>query len=882
MRFYVCNVVLFFCLVTHPLLAEVADICKSYKSQQNCDDCKTGNAVLNRCVVSDFADNLNDLNSTASREKFVQLLRNQVKFLAEKSKFETGFLMACLDRKTNANNVAWFKNRSAPWNDEQGLESYCQNSLNSIKSSLQSNWPNFRLAQTLGFSMRDVARLGKSRTRERELFRDVSSLPFSQTTGSARLTSDEMQRGLKEVSQRVFELTGVHDFNFPLINDVRDGREDKALQLVNHTLKKEYQQKYFALLKQVPMLAFVKTDHPSDSELRVALQKFYDNADQTSGKHFSVDELLNFEPQLKQILVNNPQLCSVAQKLLSEKAVRERQSAVKLGIAAGLSATGCLISAFTGIAIPFCFVAGGLLTVDGLFHSQIALSSETTRAFSTLDTSFIESFDRLNEAERSRGIELMLAPTAGFGAGRALGLTKTGQATREFIDTYRLISRQSGASGQINREFTNIEIVKNLKLSDPDRLARISDLAVSEGIEMEQAQKLAKAIFDDVHNIPGVGRIGYRTAKEKFERAVELGRQYGARQPEVFAASCIRSGLCGLIGSSELGAPRLILANTDNIELAVAQLNKQTAKVGGYQKTFMQYLNRFRSVQNTPALVGIEMEGVIPSQLSYSQIAQSIKDQVVKAYNLPPHTVTISGTDVTYMRNGKVHIWRVENDQSIVAPVGMNGVEVVTPVLRDSQDFDLLRKVTSELRRLGVREDPTAGLHAHVGLQDQGARARMTLQDQKELDNQTAAIFDIYSVLEDQVRSFFKPYATRDRFIQELSPQIRARLRSGQATQQELVEMTKGKSEKYSIRATSFDTIEGRLGNSSFDPETVVEYAQFWTKFIGAVREQNPQFIEYLKQTPAQNWDLTTVFRHIKFTPQQQNNARPRLILSGE
>lgn len=103
---------------------------------------------------------------------------------------------------------------------------------------------------------------------------------------------------------------------------------------------------------------------------------------------------------------------------------------------------------------------------------------------------------------------------------------------------------------------------------------------------------------------------------------------------------------------------------------------------------------------------GVELEVILPSGYSHSELAEALRNAGVKAaYEGYNHTT-------------RKH-WKVTTDSSLRGnSYGEMGAEIVSPILRGEAGFRAIKKVCAVLAELGVKVNKTCGLHVHHGARD--------------------------------------------------------------------------------------------------------------------------------------------------------------------
>ena len=109
---------------------------------------------------------------------------------------------------------------------------------------------------------------------------------------------------------------------------------------------------------------------------------------------------------------------------------------------------------------------------------------------------------------------------------------------------------------------------------------------------------------------------------------------------------------------------------------------------------------------------GVELEFIAPETLNRNAIARALTRHGIPSF------------DAGYTHETSER-WKLVSDVSVRGDG--NGMELVSPILRGQNGFDLLRKACDELVRLGCVANKTCGLHVHVGARDMSVVAMRRL-----------------------------------------------------------------------------------------------------------------------------------------------------------
>lgn len=242
---------------------------------------------------------------------------------------------------------------------------------------------------------------------------------------------------------------------------------------------------------------------------------------------------------------------------------------------------------------------------------------------------------------------------------------------------------------------------------------------------------------------------------------------------------------------------------------------------------------------------GIEIEGSFPKKIGLKKLAQQIRSKLNK--DLPQIKVELSYDDfedifiIRYKKkNNKVMTWTIKEDPT----VGTEEIplEITSPILEEPEDYESFKKVIQLVKDAGAQSEPsTGGVHVHVNFNH---------QDGPEL----AALAGIFSEIEEEVKQLFSVMPTRNDHIK---PTGRLLLRTIKETKNPndasfLYNLINSQSRNHALNLQSlrrFQTVEFRLFNSTFDIEALELMSDFATKVVEAVRQKNPQLIQFLTES---------------------------------
>jgi hypothetical protein len=145
-------------------------------------------------------------------------------------------------------------------------------------------------------------------------------------------------------------------------------------------------------------------------------------------------------------------------------------------------------------------------------------------------------------------------------------------------------------------------------------------------------------------------------------------------------------------------------------------LAKVTMKDGVVKKLFYRIRNdgfvapkKFRLVYKpykvvSSRLFGVELELMLPNTYKPGLVRDAVKRVTGKE-------CLVTGYDRNSMK-----AWKVETDNTIRAPDGMYGLELVSPILTGEGGIDHVRKIIQKLKQQGALVNDACGLHVHVDL----------------------------------------------------------------------------------------------------------------------------------------------------------------------
>jgi hypothetical protein len=292
--------------------------------------------------------------------------------------------------------------------------------------------------------------------------------------------------------------------------------------------------------------------------------------------------------------------------------------------------------------------------------------------------------------------------------------------------------------------------------------------------------------------------------------------------------------------------------------------------------------------EELPRTVGTEVEGVVRPSLAGRALislgfvqrggALARRDVAIRLRRFLEGQpgVSVSMKTETLYRVGDTHVvvhelggisyeWKVAPDSS-VGQVGTSdvGVEIVSPILRTTDDQDLFLRAVSDLKAAGMASDATtAGVHVHVGLPDIKAHEIIRIGGVfSRIEGQLAEMFSFANQTE---RAKFAG-ATREDFEHVEA----AFLGSSKKTLGEIVSSVVTKfdqDEFYMLVGERYrmlnwqsykrhGTVEFRLFNSTLNEDGLRLMQDFSSRLVAALQSPESPLFRYLKEIDAQSVDI--------------------------
>lgn len=170
-----------------------------------------------------------------------------------------------------------------------------------------------------------------------------------------------------------------------------------------------------------------------------------------------------------------------------------------------------------------------------------------------------------------------------------------------------------------------------------------------------------------------------------------------------------------------MNVARLILVTfliSHCVHTAIAQDCMEAARKA---KEWMSKYGTYEFTQDGPT-VGIELEGILPRHFTYTDLRDGVKnafkEQLSSQLGVTQIEV-IDGTDhrgntkalLRYVKGGHTYTWEFKHDYSVESKdVGMQDIEIASPVLRNKEDFDFYFSVIDFLKsKFGLQAEPYTG-----------------------------------------------------------------------------------------------------------------------------------------------------------------------------
>lgn len=264
-----------------------------------------------------------------------------------------------------------------------------------------------------------------------------------------------------------------------------------------------------------------------------------------------------------------------------------------------------------------------------------------------------------------------------------------------------------------------------------------------------------------------------------------------------------------------------------------------------YEELFASFIRKDPRTLRMKA--GIELEGSVSKKIGLDGVAEIIRSYLYRHDSKA--TITEVEPDMTkgiqylvnYRKsNGDLKTWTVKEDHSIRTfdlPL-----EITSPILEDTEDFELFQKVIKGIQKAGPRVEPlSGGVHIHVDLNDAEP-------------GEMGSIAAIFSEIEKETKKRFSTHPERSKTIADTSGEL---LKVIQETQfqkkspEHLQQLISAQNRNHALNLQSYPiygTVEFRLFNSTFNLEALDLMSDFAIKLVKGVRTKNPKLIAYLTQ----------------------------------
>jgi hypothetical protein len=269
--------------------------------------------------------------------------------------------------------------------------------------------------------------------------------------------------------------------------------------------------------------------------------------------------------------------------------------------------------------------------------------------------------------------------------------------------------------------------------------------------------------------------------------------------------------------------------------------------------------------------LGIEAELVIPSNLTFNNVAEILTKYIKQ--NNPDSQVTrkieydiAHGRDVIVVNQldkGIVKRWEIGEDLSIVPPNGFRGVEIASPVLKDSNDLNFWYQFLDKLNEHGAQSVPrSGGTHFHTRMLNLTGRKIILLTS-------------LWSKIEEEIHSLLKTSYNRKKFTPIYPKTLKLELNmymeklisdlNIEWDPNEVISLFKDYSDphilsqsttRYSLDVLSsmrrYGTFEFRIFSSTNDPKLMQRYVDFISRLLVRIEKNDFRLYElqgkYLEQ----------------------------------
>lgn len=262
-----------------------------------------------------------------------------------------------------------------------------------------------------------------------------------------------------------------------------------------------------------------------------------------------------------------------------------------------------------------------------------------------------------------------------------------------------------------------------------------------------------------------------------------------------------------------------------------------------YAQFFASYSPKMH--EEVQVKVGIEIEGSVPYKIDLEGIAahfyDRIKDQQRDVKKNHYFYDDFSRYEVSYLnKNNEEKIYRITRDPSVMSRQAP--FEIASPILRDSEDFEVFHDLVQELKKIGGRrETHTGGIHIHIDFSNPAF-------------GEAAAIAAVFSEIEKELMKRFSTVLPRMRHTKTTSKELLQFLRNAKidddlTVTDRLWKIISENSREHALNLKSYyrhNTVEFRLFNSTLEFPAIELMHDFASKLVLGIRTQNPALVEYL------------------------------------
>ncbi|MEY4615271.1 MAG: hypothetical protein RJB66_231 [Pseudomonadota bacterium] len=261
---------------------------------------------------------------------------------------------------------------------------------------------------------------------------------------------------------------------------------------------------------------------------------------------------------------------------------------------------------------------------------------------------------------------------------------------------------------------------------------------------------------------------------------------------------------------------------------------------------FLRYPQKVSSFKEETT-IGIEVEAIFPSSLRRSDLAEAalkFLSQNSEYKNLrlsQTELLADSSVFVSYEYLQHEYIYEFTVDASIRSPMGYEGIEIVSPILRNRQDFQTFQELIEKLKTsTGLKAEPSsAGVHIHVGFP-------------KAKAHELASLMQLFSSIDYQVNDHFQKTRYREQWSEPTDIAMVDYLESvtNKALQaSHLLENQLSRYRGLNLKSLkSLGTVEFRLFNSTVDGAQIESYLNFSRGLVEAIRSRDPRLIDFLQE----------------------------------